>query len=124
MLIPERLVRLMADRQISQSELARRVRVSQQTIGKLCKGASASSAHLHKIARELDTTAEYLTGETNDPESALPDDHLSSDERDWIDLLRDLDAKDRAAILQITRSLARDDKGPTLHSPASDYRAG
>lgn len=67
MLIPERLVRLMADRKINQSKLAQRVNVSQQTIGKLCKGASASSAHLHKIARELGTTPEYLTGETDDP---------------------------------------------------------
>lgn len=67
MLIPERLTRLMKARGLSQSELARRVSVTQQTIGKLANGSSSSSTHLHKIARELGTTPAYLTGETDDP---------------------------------------------------------
>lgn len=55
---------------ISQSELARRVGISQPVIFKLLKGESQGSSHLHKIARELDTTVEYLTGEIDDPDSA------------------------------------------------------
>lgn len=57
----------MSKNDITQSELARRVGVSQQAIHKLIVGHSSGSKHLHKIARELGTTAEYLTGETDDP---------------------------------------------------------
>lgn len=52
---------------LSQTQLAKRVGVSQATIGKLESGISSGSSHLHKIARELQTTPEYLSGETNDP---------------------------------------------------------
>jgi phage repressor protein C with HTH and peptisase S24 domain len=73
MLISARIVELMEHLGLSQSELARRVGVTQQTIGKLITGASSSSSHLHKIARELGTTPAYLTGETDDArEGALP----------------------------------------------------
>ncbi len=51
----------------SQAELARRIGVQSTSIWKLVTGASQGSKHLHRIARELDTTAEYLTGETDDP---------------------------------------------------------
>lgn len=52
---------------ISQSELARRVGVSQATIWKLTKEPAQGSKHIHKIARELGTSPEYLMGETDDP---------------------------------------------------------
>lgn len=52
---------------LSQSALAREVGVTQQTIGKVVSGQSANSSHLHKIARILQTTAAYLTGEVDDP---------------------------------------------------------
>jgi phage repressor protein C with HTH and peptisase S24 domain len=58
---------------LSQAELARRVGISQQAIGKLATGESYGSKHLHLIARELGTTPAYLTGETDDAtEGALP----------------------------------------------------
>jgi phage repressor protein C with HTH and peptisase S24 domain len=66
MVDPQRLTALMEERGLSQAELARRSGVAQPTIFKLTKGLSQSSAHLHKIARELGTTAEYLTGESDD----------------------------------------------------------
>ncbi len=57
----------------SQPELARRVQLSQATIAGLEAGTARSSAHLHRIARELSTTPAYLEGETDDPsEGALP----------------------------------------------------
>jgi len=57
----------------SQSALARAIGVSQATIAKLATGNSTGSSHLHRIARVIGTTPEYLTGETNDPtEGALP----------------------------------------------------
>jgi phage repressor protein C with HTH and peptisase S24 domain len=63
---PNRLRTQMALKAIRQSELARLVGVSQQTIGKLVKGNSQGSVHLHKIARALGTTPEYLTGESDE----------------------------------------------------------
>lgn len=73
MIVPNRISSLLNERGISQAELARRVGVAQQTIHKLITGGSRTSAHLHRIARELGTTADYLTGETDDPsEGALP----------------------------------------------------
>lgn len=57
---------------MSQSELARRVGMSQSAMNSLIAGRSRSSTHLHKIARELLTTPSYLTGETDDPDANAP----------------------------------------------------
>lgn len=58
---------------LSQSGLAQKVGVSQAAIAKITSGQSFGSKHLHRIARELGTTAAFLTGETDDPsEGALP----------------------------------------------------
>ena len=72
MSVAERLSERLSSAEISQSELARRVGVRQSTINALVKGNAQSSAHLHKIARELGTTPEYLTGETDDPGDTAP----------------------------------------------------
>lgn len=63
----------MDERGLSQSELARRVGITQASIHKLLSGTAYGSKHLHVIARELGTTPAYLTGETDDPSAgALP----------------------------------------------------
>lgn len=62
----------MTERGLSQSELARRVGVSQATIYKLLTGETYGSKHLHRIARELGTTPAYLAGETDDPDENAP----------------------------------------------------
>ena len=62
----------LALRGISQSELARRVGVSQASIYRLASGDAYGSKHLHRIARELGTTPAYLTGETDDPDAGAP----------------------------------------------------
>lgn len=62
-----RVRELMQTKGLSQSELARRVSVTQGLIAKIVGGKSAGSSHLHKIARELGTSAAYLTGEIDDP---------------------------------------------------------
>lgn len=67
--IGERIEERTAALGISQSELARRVGLSQSTINALIKGTSRSSSHLHKIARVLNTSADYLAGEIDDPTS-------------------------------------------------------
>lgn len=63
---PRIQARLDAQR-MSQAELARRVGIRQSTVNSLIRGQSRSSSYLHKIARELETSIEYLTGETDDP---------------------------------------------------------
>jgi phage repressor protein C with HTH and peptisase S24 domain len=73
MISGERLKQRMIEAGLSQSELARRVGISQTAINKLVLGGSGGSRHLHTIARELGTTPAYLTGETDDPsEGAVP----------------------------------------------------
>lgn len=62
----DRLERLMVEQGLSQSALARRVGVKQPSIGRLLSGQTKSTAVLVELARELNTTPEYLTGESND----------------------------------------------------------
>ncbi|THG40416.1 helix-turn-helix domain-containing protein [Sphingomonas olei] len=72
MLIADRLRERMSKFRLSQSELARRVGVTQTTIRKLVSGGGYGSKYLHLIARELHTTPAYLTGETDDPDEGAP----------------------------------------------------
>lgn len=72
MALSDRLVQRMRKLGLSQSELARRVRVSQPTIQAITSGETQNSRHLAKIAIELETTPAWLMGETDDPtEGAL-----------------------------------------------------
>jgi len=66
MIAADRLRERMQLLDISQAELARRVGIKQPSIFKLLSGTVRSSAHLHAIARELETTPEYLSGATDD----------------------------------------------------------
>lgn len=52
---------------LSQAELARRIGIKQPSVNHLIKGGAQGSKFLHAIARELKTTPEFLTGETDDP---------------------------------------------------------
>ncbi|MCC2602552.1 XRE family transcriptional regulator [Sphingopyxis yananensis] len=54
---------------VSQASLARSLDVSQSTIAKLALGESSGSKHLHRIAKALKTTPEYLTGVVDDPDA-------------------------------------------------------
>lgn len=119
MMIGPRIESLMKAAGLSQTELARRVGVSQGTIAHLVSGRSRGSTHLHRIAAELRTTPAFLTGETDDPDPGYePTISLSSEDRELLELLQLMAAKDRSAVLQIVRSLAgRDGVRATLHSP-------
>jgi phage repressor protein C with HTH and peptisase S24 domain len=67
-IIPDRLIHIMALRGLSQTRLAQDVGVSSSMIGKLARGESRGSTHLFKIAKALETSPEYLTGLTEDPD--------------------------------------------------------
>ena len=123
MSLQERLLESLDRAELTQPELARMVGVSQQTIWKLATGQSQSSRYLHKIARKLGTTVEYLTGENDDPEPGTEgESSLSSEERDALALLRILTERDRAAVMQLMRSLAGCAETPTLHAPRQKWR--
>lgn len=105
---------------LSQAELARRVGVRQPTIFKLTTGGGYGSKHLHRIARELQTTPAYLTGETDDPsEGATPEPVLSYDERELVECARGLTAADRGALLHLARSLPKHDRVGSQVNPAA-----
>lgn len=132
MLIAERIKARMDICELSQAALARKVGVSQQSIGRLVTGEAMGSRYLHKIAAALRTTPEYLTGETDDPGGEIPDDALSADEQELIDHFRRLTTRDRAAARQLIRSLADHNDAPTptpaptpatLHSPPRKFAA-
>lgn len=57
---------------LTQSELARRVNVTQGAIAKIAKNNPNGSAHIHKIAQVLQTSPAYLTGEIDDPAEGAP----------------------------------------------------
>lgn len=130
MIDAERLKDRMEACGLSQAELARRVGVAQTSIFKLLSGRSYNSRYLHIIARELQTTAAYLTGETDDSNAELPDDVLTSQDREDISLLQRLRSTDRDAIRQLMRSLTADAAAPsaepvpipaTVHSPVRSF---
>lgn len=66
--IPDRIQERMDSLDISQSELARRVGIKQPSINRLLSGEVQNPRFLHLIVRELQTTPEFLTGETDDPD--------------------------------------------------------
>lgn len=123
-LIADRLKARMEACELSQAALAREVGVSQQSIGRLVSGEALGSRYLHKIATALHTTPAYLTGETDDPDSELPDESLTADEREILEAFRRLTSKDQAATRQLIRSLAERDPTPTpatVHAPRRSF---
>lgn len=108
--------RIKAIEGMSQSELARRVGITQGTIAALISGRSRSSTYLHQIARELRTTPSYLSGETDDPGADVPSaPDLSYDELAWVSYWRALQGDERDALVRVVRLLigdrARPDQG-------------
>lgn len=72
MVIGNRILERMQSSGLSQAELARRVGISQQAIGKLVHGRSRKTTHIARLARELNTTPSYLEGDIDDPGENVP----------------------------------------------------
>lgn len=107
MIIGQRVAERMQTAQMSQAELARRVGMSQQAVGKLVNGGSRSSPNLHKIARALGTTPAYLAGETDDPDAdAPPPLNLSSAAHELLECFDALAADEQRALLQVAKSMS------------------
>ncbi|QQN73151.1 helix-turn-helix transcriptional regulator [Croceicoccus sp. YJ47] len=108
---------------MSQSELARAIGVTQGSINQLISGRSRGSKHLHKIARELQTTPEYLSGEADRPEMGA-ENMLSHTEREWLRLIEALTPAVRTPLMQMLREMVRVQQGgrsSTLHDPSSEF---
>lgn len=106
MAIGDRVSARLAALGMSQSELARRVGMAQSSINALINRNKVGSKHIHKIARELQTTPAYLSEETEDPDCNEPDYHLNAEEINLLTKLRSLSKEDREMIQQLTRKLA------------------
>lgn len=117
MTIGERIQSRLDDMKMSQSELARRVGLSQAAVNGLIRGKARSSTHLHQIARELKTTSAFLTGETDDPEADFPAEVLTGEELDLVDAFRDLGVADRKLCIALIRRLS---DASRWASPAAD----
>lgn len=124
MTVGERIRSRLAEVGLSQSELARRVSLTQGTIAGLISGRSRSSSHLHKIARVLGTTPAYLSGETNDPDEVVPTEPtLDSETRELNEKFALMHQADRRALLQIARSIVGAARaGATVHDGQLEFR--
>lgn len=111
----------MAAIRLSQSELARRVGLNQSSINGLIRGTQRSSTKLHQIARELQTTPAYLTGESDDPDGDAPE--LDWEQRTLIESFSKLSDADRRALVQIAKSMAGGSApSKTVHEPERGYK--
>ena len=127
MLIGGRIKERLKAMTMTQSELARRVGLTQPAIANLIHRNKSGSSHLHLIARELQTTPEYLTGETDDPELDAPIGTgvvvLDSEDREILRLLDKMSTADKRALIQVARSMAKiPAKSDTLHDSRRGYR--
>lgn len=118
MIIGARVRERLAAAGISQSELARRVGVSQPTIANLISRSKKGSAHLHRIARELQTTPAYLSGETDDPTAeATGISDLPVQDRELIEVLGSLKGTERSVFIDMVKAYAdRQNRPPALVS--------
>lgn len=115
----DRLQARLADKGLSQSELARRVRLTQGTIAKLISGKASGSSHLHRIARELGTTPAYLAGDTDNPDPDASASDLTDDEAEMVSMFRQLQRDEREIVKQVAEKMLRP---RALHSPNLSYR--
>ncbi|MGB7407175.1 MAG: helix-turn-helix domain-containing protein [Pontixanthobacter sp.] len=121
MILGERLVERMKAAGLSQAALARRVGVSQPSIFKLIHENKTGSGKIHVIARELETTPAYLMGETDNPETEIPEFALNGKEREWIEIFRMLEHDDAIAMMDMAKRLIRKDAPPVLNDTRAEY---
>lgn len=120
---------------MSQSDLARKAGLAQSTINTLINRDTRSSPHLMKLAAALRTTPAYLLGETDDPDSEIAEAALSFEERELIDVTRQLGRDDFTVLTYIARRLVggglqgtpppiNDRRQATIHDRQLGYKSG
>lgn len=129
--ISERLKAL----KMNQSQLARKCGIPQTTVNSIIKEDRRSSPHLMKLAAALRTTPAYLLGETDDPDSEIAEAALSFEERELIDVTRQLGRDDFTVLTYIARRLVgggaqslppsiTDRRQATVHDRQLGYKSG
>jgi len=108
---------------IDQSELARRVGCTAAAINQIVVGKTQHSRFLPAIARELGLPLPYLAGDIDDPNKASTEALLTTEESEWLGLLRGLPKKDRAALLHLARTISTSALSPALHARRHEFRA-
>jgi transcriptional regulator with XRE-family HTH domain len=90
---------------LTQAELADRVSLSRGMMNHLLQGKRGGSRHLHRIAKELGTTVEFLLGEDTSPEAEFSITKLTRDELAMIFQWRFLNTDQQAAVRVIIQSI-------------------
>lgn len=118
---------------MTQAELCKRAEVPQSTLNSLLQRGSRSTPHLVRIATALRTSPAWLTEETDDPDSQVPDLAMSFEERELLGLTRRLERADLEAVTYLIRRLAGAGIGPmqfgenhaaTIHDRQLGYKTG
>jgi transcriptional regulator with XRE-family HTH domain len=120
---------------MTQAALCRASGVPQSTLNSILQRDTRSSPHLIKLAAALRTTPAYLLGETDDPDSEIAEAALSFEERELIDVTRQLGREDFTVLTYIARRLvggglpgtppAINDRRPTtIHDRQLGYKSG
>lgn len=118
---------------MTQAELCKRAEVPQSTLNSILQRDSRSSPHLVRIATALRTSPAWLTEETDDPDSQLPDLAMSFEERELLGLTRRLQRSDLEAVTYIIRRLVgagmapgqfNEDRAGAVHDRQLGFRSG
>ena len=81
MMFSDRITRLRKEKGLNQKELAERLSVSVDSVRRWEQGKRSPDVEiLCKLARTLDTTVSYITGETDDPMPNSESIHISGDD--------------------------------------------
>lgn len=105
----ERIRNLRLAKDITQTELANRLRTTKQTISKYEKGivTNIPSDKVEEMAKILDTTPEYILGwdlEEKEKPTAQ-DDGLSKEKRELIEAIKKLPEDKILLLLQVAKSI-------------------
>lgn len=131
MAVAQRIEDRMKSLGLSRAELARRASMPLTSLTSLMDRGSRKSTHLVKIARALETTPAFLTGETDDPVAELPRESYSAEDRQILEMTRSLAPRDRKLVTILIARLAgpsgeaflqRRQEAPTLHDDKRKYR--
>lgn len=115
---------------MTQAELCKRAEVPQSTLNSILQRDSRSTPHLVRIAAALRTSPAWLTEETDDPDSQVPDLVMSFEERELLGLTRRLERADFEAVTYLVRRLAgagvaparfSEDRSATLHDHSMGF---
>lgn len=98
--LSERIEKLIYEKNISRTELARQIGTKESTVRNWSvRDSSPSVEAAYKVAQYFGVTVEWLVTGTD------KEDSLSAEEKELLELFRTLDERDKQTILTLSRSL-------------------